>query len=104
MTNNIKEESYIENEIINKIKNIERRAKKYPPTRSIILELIKLKESQQLAKKIKPYTREEYLEITKRQKPVDVYVPYAEARGLDFPQYHRHFSMSDLLLFKLNWA
>ena len=23
---------------------------------------------------------------------------------LDFPQYHRHFSMSDLLLFKLNWA
>jgi DNA (cytosine-5)-methyltransferase 1 len=24
--------------------------------------------------------------------------------GLDFPQYHRHFSMSDLLLFKLNWA
>jgi hypothetical protein len=81
MTNNIKEESYIENEIINKIKNIERRSKKYPPTRSIILELITLKESQQLAEKIKPYTREEYLEITKRQKPVDGYVPYAEARG-----------------------
>ena len=78
MTNNIKEESYIENEIINKIKNIERRSKKYPPTRSIILELIKLKESQQLAEKIKPYTREEYLEITKRQKPVEGYVPYHE--------------------------
>ena len=81
MRNNIKEESYIENEIINKIKNIERRSKKYPPTRSIILELIKLKESQQLAEKIKPYTREEYLEITKRQKPVESYVPYAETRG-----------------------
>ena len=78
MTNNIKEESYIENEIINKIKNIEKRAKKYPPTRSIILELIKLKESQQLANKIKPYTREEYLEITKRQKPPEDYVPYDE--------------------------
>ena len=78
MTNNIKEGSYIKNEIINKIKNIERRSKKYPPTRSIILELIKLKESQQLAEKIKPYTREEYLEITKRQKPVEGYVPYHE--------------------------
>ena len=78
MRNNIKEELYIENEIINKIKNIERRSKKYPPTRSIILELIKLKESQQLAKKIKPYTREEYLEITKRQKPPEDYVSYDE--------------------------
>jgi hypothetical protein len=79
MTNNIKEESYIEKEIINKIKKIERRSKKYPPTRSNILELIKLKESQQLAKKIKPYTREEYLEITKRQKPPEDYVPYDES-------------------------
>jgi hypothetical protein len=81
MTNNFKDESYIENEIINKINNIEKRAKKYPPTRSIILELIKLKESQQLANKIKPYTRKEYLEITKRQKPVEGYVPYDETRG-----------------------
>jgi hypothetical protein len=81
MTNNIKEKSYIKNEVINKIKNIERRSKKTPPTRSIILELIKLKESQQLAEKIKPYTREEYLEITKRQKPVEGYVPYDETRG-----------------------
>jgi hypothetical protein len=81
MTNKIKEESYIENEVINKIKNIEMRSKKYPPTRSIILELIKLKESQQLAEKIKPYTREEYLEITKRQKPVEGYVPYADSLG-----------------------
>jgi hypothetical protein len=78
MTNKIKEESSIKNEVINKIKNIERRSKKYPPTRSIILELIKLKESQQLAEKIKPYTRKEYLEITKRQKPDEGYVPYHE--------------------------
>jgi hypothetical protein len=28
----------------------------------------------------------------------------ASTYTLDFPQYHRHFSMSDLLLFKLNWA
>ena len=26
------------------------------------------------------------------------------SKDVDFPQYHRHFSMSDLLLFKLNWA
>ncbi len=27
-----------------------------------------------------------------------------EALAMDFPQYRRHFSMSDLLLFKLNGA
>ena len=27
-----------------------------------------------------------------------------ELDGLDFPQFRRHFSMSDLLLFKLNGA
>lgn len=29
----------------------------------------------------KPYTRAEYLEIIRRQKPADDYVPYAETRG-----------------------
>ena len=31
--------------------------------------------------KPKPYSREEYLEITRRQKPPEGYVPYSETRN-----------------------
>ena len=31
--------------------------------------------------KCKPYTRKQYLEITRRQKPPANYVPYAETRN-----------------------